>query len=75
MQPNTSLMRTFWSVVEETSSVDLLTLNDKALVATLVQQISQQTWLTGEEMSTLYGYIGSKIALIRDVAGARLMAN
>jgi predicted DNA-binding ribbon-helix-helix protein len=68
MELSTTLLRLFWTVVEEMSRSDRLHLNDSALVTTLVNRISARVLLTGEEASVLYHYIGSRIALIRDTA-------
>lgn len=61
-------MRMVWKVVEDTSSQDLLALSDTALIALVLRQITKRAWLDAEEVSSLYEYIGSKLALIRDCA-------
>ncbi|WP_421655025.1 hypothetical protein [Leptothermofonsia sp. ETS-13] len=75
MLNNTSMLRLVWTVVEETPSNKLLALSDTALVKLILQQISSQILLSGEEVCTLYSYIGSKISLIRDIAASRHIPN
>ncbi len=70
---NVSMLRLIWTVIEEAPASDLLNLPDTMLVKLLLQQIAQRTLLTGEEVYTLYGYLGSKLSLIRDLAESRLL--
>jgi hypothetical protein len=72
MVPNASILRLTWAVVEETSPRDILSLPDTLLVKTLLQHITQRILLSGEEICALYGYLGSKVTLIRDMAESRL---
>lgn len=62
------VMRMVWKVVEDISSQELLALSDTALIVLVLRQISKRVWLDAEEVSPLYEYIGSKLALIRDCA-------
>lgn len=68
---NPHMLRLFWTIVEETQSQELLTLSDTALVAALMQQVSRQILLSGEEVCRLYDYIGTRLVLIRDTADSR----
>lgn len=68
MLPASPLVRLFWKVVESAPNRDLLSLPDQALVAMLMRQVSERALLEGEEINVLYGYIASKIPLIRDTA-------
>jgi hypothetical protein len=68
---STSILRLTWAVVEETSPRDLLTLSDTLLVKRLLQHVTQKNLLSGEEVCALYGYLGSKVSLIRDLAESR----
>ncbi|HBB32167.1 MAG TPA: hypothetical protein DDZ80_01800 [Cyanobacteria bacterium UBA8803] len=65
------MLRLTWSVIEETPSIDLLTLTDTALVTSILQQITRKILLTGEEVCALHNYIDSKTNLIRDMAESR----
>jgi hypothetical protein len=73
MPINSSTLRLTWAVVEEASPNDLLTLSDTMLIKLLLQHIAQKILLSGEEVYTLYDYIGSKVSLIRDLAESRLI--
>ncbi|MBW4636082.1 MAG: HAMP domain-containing histidine kinase [Iphinoe sp. HA4291-MV1] len=68
MLVNSSILHLTWSVIEDTPSSDLLTLTDTALIRLLLQQIARKILLSGEEVCALYDYIGSRMALIRDIA-------
>lgn len=70
---DTSLLRLTWSVIEETQSPNLLSLTDTGLVRLLLQRISRQILLSGEEVYLLYDYISSKTTLIRDMADSRFV--
>ena len=70
---NSSTLRLIWAVIEEIPSGELLALADTALVKLILQQITRKIMLTGEEVCVLYGYIGSKTTLIRDIAESRLI--
>ncbi|MBD2450034.1 hypothetical protein H6G76_23295 [Nostoc sp. FACHB-152] len=65
---NSTILRQFWSVVEQTQSSTLLGLNDTDLVKLLLRQIESKTTLNHEETSNLTAYIYSKTLLIRDLA-------
>lgn len=64
-------MRMVWAVVEDTAGQDLLTLSDTALIALVLQKISQRAWLEAEDVTMLYEYVGSKLSFIRDSASFR----
>jgi hypothetical protein len=65
---NSTILRQFWSVVEQTQSSTLLGLNDTDLVKLLLRQIESKTTLNHEETNNLTAYIYSKTLLIRDLA-------
>lgn len=67
-----STLRLTWAIVEEASPKDLLNLSDTMLVKLLLQHVAQKILLTGEEVCALYGYLGSRLSLIRDIAESRL---
>jgi hypothetical protein len=66
-------LRLTWTVIEETPINQRILLPDTALVRLILQKIATRMMLTGEDVCELYGYIGSKISLIRDVAESQLM--
>lgn len=67
-----SMLHLTWSIVEETPARELLNLSDTMLIRLLLQQTAAKILLSGEEVCALYGYLGSKITLIRDIAESRL---
>lgn len=71
MSIQSTTMRKLWAVVENVPSWDLVNLSDHALSTLLLQEVLGQAALTGEEMTLLSGYIGSKLILIRDMANSR----
>lgn len=73
MTVSSSMLRLTWTVVEETSHRDLLTLSDTALVKLLLQHVAQKILLSADEVCALYGYLGAKVPLIRDLAESRLI--
>jgi len=70
---DTSLLRLTWLVIEESQSPNLLALTDTGLVRLLLQRISKQILLSGDEVCLLYDYISSRISLIRDMAESRFV--
>lgn len=71
---NSSMLYLTWSVIEDTSSSELLSLTDTALIRLLLQEIARKMLLSGEEVCELYDYIGSRTTLIRDIADSRLVS-
>lgn len=71
MEIDSLKLQLLWTVAEEMHSQDLLTLSDTALAAALLRQVSAQVLLSGEEVCSLYAYIGAKLSLIRDIADSR----
>ena len=69
---STSILRLTWTVVEEAPPRDLLHLSDTMLVRLLLQHVAQKILLSAEEVCALYGYLGSKVSLIRDIAESSL---
>ncbi len=69
---NISIVRQFWSVVEDTQAQTLLSLNETDLVDRLLGELQHQKTLTAEEYNCLCTYICVRIALIRDLAQSRL---
>jgi hypothetical protein len=67
-----STLRLTWAVIEESPPENLLHLSDTMLVKLLLQLVAQRILMSGEEVYALYGYLGSKVPLIRDIAEFRL---
>jgi hypothetical protein len=70
MDIRTTTLRTLWTAVEDISSCDLANLSDGALSTKLLQEVSEKTFLSHEEVDSLHGYIGAKLRLMRDMANA-----
>lgn len=75
MVVNVSMLRLIWTVVEDLPPTDLLHLSDTMLVKVLLQRVAQKLVMNAEEVCVIYGYLGSKLSLIRDIAESRLMEN
>jgi hypothetical protein len=71
MSISASLLRLTWSVVEESSNNELIGLSDTMLIKLILQRVCKQILLSAEEVCELYGYLGSKVLLIRDIAQSR----
>lgn len=71
MEINSLKLQLLWTAAEEMPSQDLLALSDNALIVALLRQVSAQVLLSGEEVCSLYAYIGAKLPLIRDIADSR----
>lgn len=68
---NSSLLRQFWSVVEDTQANILLGFSDTELVQQLLRQLQYNGILSTEEIAALSIYIDSRLVLIRDLAASR----
>jgi hypothetical protein len=72
-----STLRILWTVVEDMPSQDLLFMSDTALIAMLMKKVTRRNimarkeFLSGEQVHALYGYIGTKLSLIRDMTRFR----
>lgn len=71
---NSSALRQFWAVVEDTQANLLLKLNDTELTQKLLYELKFKVSLTSEENRTMSAYIHTRTPLIRDLAHARLLA-
>lgn len=69
---NISILRQFWSLIEETPLATLLNLNDTELIKQLLRQLEDKQPLSAEESNTMSNYIRSKTLLIRELAEASL---
>ena len=69
---NASILRQFWSVIEETQASTLLRLNDTELARQLLIQLEHKPGLSLEDLSSISTYLYSRLPLIRDLAQSRL---
>lgn len=65
-------IRKFWSLIEETQTNILLTLDNDALVNWLARQLRREEFLKMVDASDLNAYISARLPLIRDLAQERL---
>lgn len=65
------MLRQLWSVVEETQSYVLLSLDDSSLVQWLLNQLRLECSLDRNQTNVLCTYIYSRLPLIRDMAQGR----
>ena len=68
-------MRHVWSVIEETETKTILSLNDADLLQQLLKQLENKKLLSSEQISAMRTYIGSRVPLIRDLAQSRMLCN
>lgn len=66
-----SMLRQLWTVVDQTQTNLLLTLDESSLSSCLIHQIKETQSLSAQETDTFAHYIRSKVPLIRDLAQAR----
>ncbi|MEM8604128.1 MAG: hypothetical protein AAGF24_09880 [Cyanobacteria bacterium P01_H01_bin.121] len=67
-----SLLKIFWSLVEETQTHLLLQLDDDSLAQWLLHQICTHWNLNRRDTALVSRYIQQRLPLIRDLAHARL---
>lgn len=65
------MLRQLWTLVEDTQTHVLLSLDDTSLVQWLLRQLREECSLDRSETSTVCSYIRSRLPLIRDMAQAR----
>ncbi len=65
------MLRQFWSIVEDTQTAFLLSLDDSALVQWLMRQLRTERLLNGEESDRVNAYIRDRLPLIRELAQER----
>ena len=68
---NSTSLRQFWSMVEQTQTNVLLELSDRELKIRLQQQWEQNQNVSAPEMKLVQEYIQAKMPLIRDLAEIR----
>ncbi|MCJ8279716.1 MAG: hypothetical protein MJK14_07245 [Rivularia sp. ALOHA_DT_140] len=68
-------MRHVWSVIEETETKTILTLNDTDLIGQLLKQLENKKLLSSEQFNEMSTYISSRVPLIRDLAQSRQLCN
>lgn len=64
----TARLKQLWSIVSNTQSSVLLSLNDRDLNDFLLKKLELRDPLSSEENEIMNTYINSKISLIRDLA-------
>ena len=72
---NSSTLRQFWSLVEQTQTSVLLELDDRELMTRLQEQLEQHQCFGAAEISLVREYIRVKIPLIRDLAELRVLSS
>lgn len=65
------MLRQLWTVVDQTQTNLLLTLDESTLSTSLIRQLSENYLLSSQEADAFDHYIRSKMPLIRDLAQAR----
>ncbi|AFY53573.1 hypothetical protein Riv7116_0998 [Rivularia sp. PCC 7116] len=68
-------MRHVWSVIEETETKTILSLNDTDLIGQLLGKLESRKLLSGEQIKEMSIYISSRVPLIRDLAHSRMVCN
>jgi muconolactone delta-isomerase len=68
---NSSILRHFWSIVEDTQTTTLLKFSDADLIQQLLTQLKNRTLLSSEEINSVNAYISVRVPLIRDLALTR----
>jgi hypothetical protein len=68
-------MRHVWSVIEETETKTILSLNDTDLIGQLLYQLESKKLLSSEQISEMSSYISLRVPLIRDLAQSRMVCN
>ena len=68
-------MRHVWSVIEETETKTILSLNDTDLIGQLLNQLESKKLLNSEQINEMSSYISSRVPLIRDLAQSRMVCN
>ena len=71
---NFSTLRQIWSLIDETHTSTLLSLDETDLVNYLLRQLQNTKTINLEEISLVRDYLDDKITLIRDLADSRLVA-
>ena len=65
---NTTIIRQVWSIVEESSTTALESLNDSDLVDQLLNKLHARQNLTPEDWSIMSAYLSARTLLIREIA-------
>lgn len=70
--PDVASLRLLWSVVEDTPTQTLLTLDATLLARQLMQRVNQRVYLHANEQDRMQTYLASRLPLIRTLAESRL---
>lgn len=65
------MLRQLWSLVENTQTQILLSLDDASLVQWLLRHLKVERSLDRQEADVVCDYIHSRLSLIRDLASGR----
>jgi hypothetical protein len=68
---NSTILRSFWSLIEEAQIDTILKLNDTELIGQLLKRLEDKQPLNSEESYMMRTYISSKTLLIRELAETR----
>ena len=72
MTLNTKTLRTIWNFVETSNPRVLLKLSDEEIVARLIQQVQDLSYLDSDDSDLLSRYISARTALIKDLAYSKM---
>jgi hypothetical protein len=70
---NSSRLRQFWSLIEESPTETVLKLNDSELVKQLLSQLENRQPLSPQENHSMKSYIRSRTLLIREMVEAHFV--
>lgn len=63
-----TMMRRFWSAIDNIRSTIPFALDDRTLVQWLLRQVCSDRSLASQEANVLHDYICARLSLIRDMA-------
>ena len=69
---DTRILRVMWMLVETSNPYNISKLSDGEIIRQLIQQVQTISSLSFEDSQILSKYIGSRTALIRDLAYSKI---
>lgn len=72
MSLDTKIVRVMWMLVETSNPYNISKLSDGEIIKQLIQQIQSISSISLEDSQILSKYIGSRTALIRDLAYSKI---
>lgn len=69
---DTKILRVMWMLVETSNPYNISKLSDGEIIKQLIQQIQSISAISLEDSRILSKYIGSRTALIRDLAYSKI---